>query len=143
MSKQSIKIPGEVLKNEFLAVYQMTISGLAKEISISTAQLNNVVNNKQKISIPIALRLAKFFGNEPEFWVDLQNSYDLVTIAKDKKLASILKSIKKAQKPKPGSKTELITFKRGRPAGSNSAKKIKKTVVKKTGKDAAKKSVRA
>jgi addiction module HigA family antidote len=113
MAKQ-VKVPGEVLKNEFLAVYQLTISKVAKEIGISSAQLNNVVNNKQKISIPVALRLAKFFGTTAEYWVELQNSYDLIQAAKDSNLSSVLKDIKKAQKPK--FETQIITFRRGRPA---------------------------
>jgi addiction module HigA family antidote len=111
---KQIKVPGEVLKNEFLAVFQLTISKVAKEIRVSSAQLNNVVNNKQKISIPVALRLAKFFGNTAEYWIELQNTYDLAQAAKDTDLASVLNTIKKAQKPKVG--TQVITFRRGRPA---------------------------
>jgi addiction module HigA family antidote len=122
-----IKVPGEVLKNEFLAVYQLTISKVAKEISISSAQLNNIVNNKQKISIPVALRLSKFFGTTAEFWIELQNTYDLSQAAKDSKLSSVLKNIKKAQKLKD--ETHIITFRRGRPA--NRVKKPRKPAVKK------------
>jgi addiction module HigA family antidote len=125
---KQIKIPGEVLKNEFLAVYQLTISKVAKEIGVSSAQLNNVVNNKQKISIPVALRLAKFFGTTAEYWIELQNTYDLVQAAKDSELASVLNGIKKAQKPKVG--TQIITFRRGRPA--NRDQKIRKSAARKT-----------
>jgi addiction module HigA family antidote len=126
MTKQ-IKVPGEVLKNEFLAVYQLTISKVAKEISISSAQLNNIVNNKQKISIPVALRLAKFFGTTAEYWIELQNAYDLSQAVKDSKLASVLKDIKKAQKMKD--EAHIITFRRGRPA--NRVKKPRKPAAKK------------
>ncbi|MDR1430430.1 MAG: HigA family addiction module antidote protein [Spirochaetaceae bacterium] len=125
MTKQTTKqtkVPGEVLKNEFLAAYQLTISKVAKEIGISSAQLNNIVNNKQKISIPVALRLAKFFGNTAEFWVELQTTHDLAQAARDSKLLSALKDIKKAQKPKGNA--QIITFRRGRPA--NRAKPIRK-----------------
>ncbi|MDR0390130.1 MAG: HigA family addiction module antidote protein [Spirochaetaceae bacterium] len=126
MTKQ-IQIPGEVLKKEFLAVYQLTISKVAKEIGISSAQLNNIVNNKQKISIPVALRLAKFFGNTAEYWIELQTACDLNQAAKDTKLSAALKNIKRAQKPKVG--TQIITFRRGRPA--NRVKPVRKATARK------------
>jgi addiction module HigA family antidote len=134
MTKKPVKIPGEVLKNEYLAVYQLPISKVAKEISISSAQLNNIVNNKQKISISVALRLAKFFDTTLEYWVNLQNTYDLAQAVKDSELTAILKNIKKAQKPKI--QARLVTFKRGRPA--KRVKQIRPPAVKKAKRSEAK-----
>jgi addiction module HigA family antidote len=69
--------PGEMLKEEFLAAYELSQSRLAKAIRISPNRITDIVNNRRRITADTALRLGLYFGNSPEFWMNLQSHYDL------------------------------------------------------------------
>ena len=69
--------PGEMLKEEFLAEYGLSQSRLAKAIGISPNRIAEIVNNRRRITADTALRLGLYFGNSPEFWINLQAYYDL------------------------------------------------------------------
>jgi addiction module HigA family antidote len=69
--------PGEMLKQEFLAGYGLSQSGLAKAIGISPNRIAEIVNHRRRITADTALRLGLYFGNSPEFWLNLQGYYDL------------------------------------------------------------------
>jgi len=69
--------PGEVLKEEFLKPLNITAYRLAKETKIPQTRISEILKGKRKITADTALRLSKFFGNSPEFWLGLQNDYDL------------------------------------------------------------------
>src|SRR5438132_12965068 len=69
--------PGEMLKEEFLAAWRLSQSGLAKATGISPNRIAGIVNNRQRITADTALRLGLYFGNSPEFWMNLQSNYDL------------------------------------------------------------------
>lgn len=69
--------PGEMLKEEFLAEYGLSQNKLAKAIGISPNRIAEIVNNRRRITADTALRLGLFFGNSPEFWINLQAHYDL------------------------------------------------------------------
>lgn len=69
--------PGEMLKEEFLAEYALSQNQLAKAIGISPNRIAEIVNNRRRISADTALRLGLYFGNSPEFWLNLQTDYDL------------------------------------------------------------------
>src|SRR5579884_497261 len=69
--------PGEMLKDEFLAEYGLSQSQLAKAIGISPNRIAEIVNNRRRITADTALRLSLYFGNSPEFWMNLQTHYDL------------------------------------------------------------------
>jgi addiction module HigA family antidote len=69
--------PGEMLKEEFLAEYSLSQSQLAKAIGISPNRIAEIVNNRRRITADTALRLGLYFGNSPEFWMNLQSHYDL------------------------------------------------------------------
>jgi addiction module HigA family antidote len=69
--------PGEMLKEEFLAEYRLSQAQLARAISISPNRITEIVNNRRRITADTALRLALYFGNSPEFWINLQSHYDL------------------------------------------------------------------
>src|ERR1700691_2172382 len=69
--------PGEMLKEEFLAEYGLSQSRLAKAIGISPNRIAEIVNNRRRITADTALRLGLYFGNSPEFWMNLQAHYDL------------------------------------------------------------------
>jgi addiction module HigA family antidote len=98
MMPKSIQSPGTVLKL-FLRGYQLNPTSLAKHLKLSQATVRLLALDKTKISVHVALRLAKFFSMTPEYWLNLQNKYDLSLAGGNKKLAGVLKSIPKARKP--------------------------------------------
>jgi len=69
--------PGEMLKEEFLSAYGLSQSQLAKAIGISPNRIAEIVNNRRRITADTAVRLSLYFGNSPEFWMNLQSHYDL------------------------------------------------------------------
>lgn len=69
--------PGEVLEEEFLKPLNLSAYRLAKETRIPQTRISEIIKGKRRISADTALRLAKFFGNTPQFWLGLQNDYDL------------------------------------------------------------------
>ena len=69
--------PGEMLKEEFLAEYGLSQNQLAKAIHISPNRIAEIVNNRRRITADTAVRLGLYFGNTPEFWMNLQSYYDL------------------------------------------------------------------
>ncbi len=69
--------PGEMLKEEFLAEYGLSQNQLAKAIGISPNRIAEIVHNRRRITADTALRLGLYFGNSPEFWLNLQAHYDL------------------------------------------------------------------
>jgi antitoxin HigA-1 len=69
--------PGEMLREEFLNEYGLSQNQLAKSIGISPNRIAEIVNDRRRISADTALRLSLYFGNSPEFWLNLQTHYDL------------------------------------------------------------------
>ena len=69
--------PGEMLKEEFLAEYGLSQNQLAKAIGISPNRIAEIVNNRRRITADTALRLGLYFGNSPEFWLNVQRRSDL------------------------------------------------------------------
>jgi addiction module HigA family antidote len=69
--------PGEMLKEEFLAEYELPQNQLAKAVGVSPNRITEIVNNRRRITADTALRFALYFGNSPEFWLNLQTHYDL------------------------------------------------------------------
>ena len=90
--------PGEMLKEEFLAEYGLSQSRLAKAIGISPNRIAEIVNNRRRITADTALRLGLYFGNSPEFWMNLQAYYDLKMAQRNLKPKDI-KRIKSLRAP--------------------------------------------
>ena len=85
--------PGEMLKQEFLTEYCLSQNQLAKAIGISPNRIAEIVHNRRRITADTALRLGLYFGNSPEFWLNLQTHYDLKMARKSLK-AETVKRIK-------------------------------------------------
>ena len=83
--------PGEVLVEEFLKPMDISAYRLAKDTGLSQTRVSEIVRMKRSITAETALRLSKYFGNSAEFWLGLQNDYDLEKsrIALRKELDSI------------------------------------------------------
>ncbi|MCX6575823.1 MAG: HigA family addiction module antitoxin [Candidatus Aminicenantes bacterium] len=84
--------PGEILLEEFLKPMGVTAYRLSKETKIDQTRISEIIRGKRSISVDTALRFAKFFGNSPEFWINLQNHYDIQE--KKQKMQLELKRIK-------------------------------------------------
>jgi addiction module HigA family antidote len=83
--------PGEVLAEEFLEPLGLSVNALAMALRVPATRMGAVVKGERAVTADTALRLARFFGTSPEFWVNLQAMHDLtkarqesgVTIARD------------------------------------------------------------
>lgn len=69
--------PGEVLREEFLNPLQLSQSRSATEIGVSARRINDIVSGRRGVTADTALRLARYFGMSPQFWLGLQMDYDL------------------------------------------------------------------
>lgn len=69
--------PGEVLLEEFLAPMSLSQNRLALDIGVPPRRINEIVLGKRRITADTALRLARYFGMSPQFWLGLQMDYDL------------------------------------------------------------------
>jgi len=69
--------PGEILMEEFLEPMGISQYRLAKDISVPARRINEIVHGKRSITADTALRLGRYFGMSPQFWLNLQTRYDL------------------------------------------------------------------
>ncbi|MGA2848862.1 MAG: HigA family addiction module antitoxin [Terracidiphilus sp.] len=69
--------PGEMLSEEFLKPLGITQNALAMKIRVPATRIGDIVHGRRAITPDTALRLARFFGNSPEFWLNLQQMHDL------------------------------------------------------------------
>lgn len=76
-SKLSPVHSGEVLLDEFIKPMNLSQNRLAIDIGVDGRRINEIVLGKRAITADTALRLSRFFGNSPQFWMGLQTQYDL------------------------------------------------------------------
>ena len=69
--------PGEVLREEFLTPIGISVYRLATALKVSRPRLNDLVLGRRRVTVDTALRLGRYFGTTPEFWIALQTRYDL------------------------------------------------------------------
>src|SRR5436853_2247615 len=84
--------PGEILSEEFLIPLNISAYRLTMDIEIPQTRISEIVRGKRRITADTALRLSKYFGNSPKFWLGLQDDFDLETERSAKK--TVLNSIK-------------------------------------------------
>jgi addiction module HigA family antidote len=77
MKKIAVILPGEILEEEFLKPSGISAYKLAKEIHISATRISEIIKGKRRITIDTALRLSRYFGNSVEFWIGIQNDYEI------------------------------------------------------------------
>ncbi len=80
--------PGDILATEFMEPLGLTAYRLAKELHVPLPRINDVVRRKRSISADTALRLGIYFGLPAQFWLNLQNDYD-IRLAKNAALSKI------------------------------------------------------
>ena len=69
--------PGEMLREDFLPEFDLTVAGLAAAVGVSRQSVNELVRGRRAVSPEMALRLSRLFGNSPEFWLNAQRAVDL------------------------------------------------------------------
>lgn len=86
--------PGDILLEEFLEPMGISQAQLAREIKVPPNRINQIINGKREISTDTALRLGKYFGIEPEFWLNLQMRYNM-KLVREKTGRKIDREVKK------------------------------------------------
>jgi len=85
--------PGEMLREDFLlALLALSANALAKALRVPAPRINDIVRERRGISADTAMRLARYFGTTPQFWMNLQGRYDL-DVAEDRNADRIMKEV--------------------------------------------------
>ena len=87
--------PGEVLSEEFLKPLGMSVNALAIGLRVPATRIGAIVKGKRSVTADTALRIARFFGTSPEFWMNLQAMHDLT-----KARAELGKAIERDVRPR-------------------------------------------
>jgi len=74
--------PGEMLREDFIPDYDLTVAELAESLGVSRQSVNELLLERRAVSPEMALLLGRLFGNSPEFWLNAQRSVDLWTVAR-------------------------------------------------------------
>ena len=69
--------PGEILQEEFLTPLSITAYKLSKDIGIPQTRVSEILKGNRRITADTALRLSRYFGNSPKFWLGIQDDYDI------------------------------------------------------------------
>ncbi len=90
--------PGEILREEFMAPLGLNSHRLSLALRVSAPAVYEIVHEERAISPEMALRLARYFGTTPEFWLNLQTRYDL-ELARDRNALRITREVEPAPPP--------------------------------------------
>ncbi|MDO9238360.1 MAG: HigA family addiction module antitoxin [Aquabacterium sp.] len=77
MNNTQVVHPGAILRAKFMQPNGLSASGLAIKLHVPAPRVNDIVRERRGISPDSALRLARFFATDPQYWMDLQTAYDL------------------------------------------------------------------
>jgi addiction module HigA family antidote len=86
--------PGEILSEEYIKPLGLSQNKVARDLDVPVGRINDIIRNKRGITTDTALRLGIYFGTTPEFWLNLQNRFDLKVAQK-----TILPKIEKGVRP--------------------------------------------
>ncbi|HLJ19125.1 MAG TPA: HigA family addiction module antitoxin [Stellaceae bacterium] len=75
--------PGRLLRRE-IASRQLSASRLALDLGVPSGRITDILNGRRSITADTALRLGRYFGNSPQFWLDLQSQYDIATVERER-----------------------------------------------------------
>ena len=74
--------PGRLLKRE-LAARRLSANRLALSIGVPSGRITDILNGRRRLSTDTAVRFGRFFGNDPQFWLNLQSQYDIAVVERD------------------------------------------------------------
>jgi addiction module HigA family antidote len=83
MKKLEMATPGEILLEEFLKPYDITMYQLARDTGMPRTRVSEIVKGRRGVTLDTALRLARYFGTSVDFWINLQVRYEVSTIDQD------------------------------------------------------------
>ena len=89
--------PGEVLLEEFLVPMELSQNALARGVGVPPRRINEIVHGTRRLTADTALRLGRFFGTSPEFWLGLQMDYELDT-ERDRLKRRLEKEVRECQR---------------------------------------------
>lgn len=69
--------PGEILREEYLRPLDMSVNALAEALRLTATRINDIVREQRGVTPDTAMRLARYFNTTPEFWLNLQQAYEL------------------------------------------------------------------
>ena len=69
--------PGEILREDYLIPLGMSANALARELQVTPTRINDIVRERRGVTADTALRLCRYFGGDPQSWLNLQSTYDL------------------------------------------------------------------
>jgi len=75
--------PGRLLKRE-LAARSLSANRLALDLGVPSGRITDILNGRRSITADTAVRLGRYFGNSPQFWLDLQGQHDIAVVEKEK-----------------------------------------------------------
>jgi antitoxin HigA-1 len=75
--------PGRLLKRELIA-RGLSANRLSLDLGVPSGRITDILNGRRSISADTAVRLGRYFGNRPQFWLDLQSQYDIALIEREK-----------------------------------------------------------
>ncbi len=75
--------PGRLLRRE-LAARNLSANRLALDLGVPSGRVTDILNGRRAISADTAVRLGRYFGNGPQFWLDLQGQYEIALVERDK-----------------------------------------------------------
>jgi addiction module HigA family antidote len=85
--------PGEVLREDFMKPHKLTVNKLALELHVPATRIGEIVHERRRITAETALRLARYFHTNAEFWLNLQNFYDLEVSRRSGKTSEIERQV--------------------------------------------------
>ena len=86
--------PGEILREEYLVPLDLSSNALAQAIGVPANRITEIVAEKRSVTADTALRLARALGTTPEFWLNLQQSYELRLAQQDKDTTAAVSAIR-------------------------------------------------
>jgi antitoxin HigA-1 len=85
--------PGEVLREDFMKPLGLSVNKLALELHVPATRIGEIVHQRRRITAETAMRLARFFHTNAEFWLNLQNFYDLEVSRRSGKASEIERQV--------------------------------------------------
>lgn len=89
--------PGEILREDFMKPLGLTINRLALDLRVPATRVGEIVHERRRITAETALRLARYFGTNAEFWLNLQNFYDLEVSRRSGRASEIERQVHPAE----------------------------------------------
>lgn len=89
--------PGEILREDFMRPLGLSVNNLALELHVPATRIGEIVHERRRVTADTALRLARYFHTNAEFWLNLQNFYDLEVSRRSGTVSEIERQVQPAE----------------------------------------------